>query len=163
LLIFAAVGAAMPALGGEPEVAPIIHFGDPADAAHVTLAGAHLARVTGTRVNAGGIAARVDFELTEWPRLVIRPDRASTDWTGVRSLAMPRDNPTAETIDLVVRVDDAPHADGENHSLSGHARLRAHEAAMLILPLPTNDALPMGMVAGPPREAPRLGESVRMI
>ena len=34
---------------------------------------------------------------------------------------------------------------------------------MLILPLPTNDALPMGMVAGPPREAPRLDAFVRMI
>src|SRR6266480_2031239 len=76
---------------------------------------------------------------------------------------IPVDNPTTEPIDLVIRVDDDPHADGEHHSLSGRALVRPGEAGVLILPLPTNDALPMGMVAGPPREAPRLDTFVRVI
>jgi hypothetical protein len=163
VLVVAALGAALQASGSEPEVAPIIHFGDPADAVRVTLTGAHLARVTGTRVNAGGIAAQVDFALADWPELVIRPTKEPDDWTGVKALVIPFDNPTAETIDVLVRVDDDPRADGENHSLSGRARLRPNEAGLLVLPLPTNDALPMGMVAGPPREAPRLGGLIRMI
>ena len=163
MLVVAALGVALQARGTEPEVDPVIHFGDPADAVRVTLARAHLAPVTGTRVNAGGIAAQVDFEPTDWPELVIRPTGGSTDWTGVQAVAIPFDNPTAEPIDLLVRVDDDPRADGENHSLSGRARLGPNEAGLLVLPLPTNDALPMGMVAGPPREAPRLGGSVRMI
>jgi hypothetical protein len=163
VLVVAALGAALQALGSEPEITPIIHFGDPADAGRVTEARAHLARVTGTRVNAGGTAARVDFETVDWPELVIRPTGESADWTGIQALVIPFDNPTAEPTDLIVRVDDDPRADGEHHSLSGRARVRPHEAGVLILPLPTNDALPMGMVAGPPREAPRLGGSVRMI
>jgi hypothetical protein len=163
VLVVAALGVALQAWGSEPEVEPVIRFGDPADAIRVTLAGAHLARVTGTRVNAGGIAAQVDFEAGDWPELVIRATAGSADWMGVQALTIPFDNPTAERIELLVRVDDDPRADGENHSLSGRARLRPNEAGLLVLPLPTNDALPMGMVAGPPREAPRLGGLVRMI
>jgi hypothetical protein len=164
VLVVAALGVALLAWGSEPEVEPVIHFGDPADAVRVTLAKAHLARITGTRVNAGGIAAQVDFEAADWPELVIRPTGESADWMGVQALTIPFDNPTAEPIDLLVRVDDDPHAaDGEHHSLSGRARLRPNDAGALVLPLPTNDALTMGMVAGPPREAPRLDGPVRMI
>ena len=163
MLVVATLGVALQAWGSEPEVEPVIRFGDPADAIRVTLARAHLARVTGTRVNAGGIAAQVDFEAGDWPELVIRATAGSADWMGVQALTIPFDNPTAERIELLVRVDDDPRADGENHSLSGRARLRPNEAGLLVLPLPTNDALPMGMVAGPPREAPRLGGLVRMI
>ena len=163
VLVFLAFAAAPQALGSEPEVTPIIHFGDPADAVRITVARARLSPVTGTRVNAGGTAARVDFEQADWPELVIRPAEEPADWSGMRALALPVDNPTAEPIDLVIRVDDDPHADGKRHSLTGHARLRSTEAGMLILPLPTNDALPMGMVAGPPAAAPRLDAPVRVI
>jgi hypothetical protein len=163
VLVFLAFAAAPQLRGSEPEVTPIVRFGDPADAVRITLARASLSRVTGTRVNAGGIAARVDFELADWPELVIRPSEEPADWSGMRALALPVDNPTAEPIDLVIRVDDDPHADGNRHSLTGRARLRSTEAGMLILPLPTNDALPMGMVAGPPVAAPRLDAPVHVI
>ena len=163
VLVFLAFAAAPQALGSEPEVTPIIHFGDPADAVRITVARARLSPVTGTRVNAGGTAARVDFEQADWPELVIRPAEEPADWSGMRALALPVDNPTAEPIDLDIRVDDDPHADANRHSLTGRARLRSTEAGMLILPLPTNDALPMGMVAGPPAAAPRLDAPVRVI
>jgi hypothetical protein len=51
------------------------------------VAWASLSRVTGTRVNAGGIAAQVDFDLDDWPELVIRPTEEPADWSGVRALA----------------------------------------------------------------------------
>jgi len=149
--------------GAEQELTPIIGFGNPANGARLAASNARLSQVTGTRVNAGGVAARVDFELVDWPELIIRPAEASVDWSGVSALAIPVDNPTMEPIDLVIRVDDDPHADGEHHSLSGRTRLSPGDAAVLILALPTNDALPMGMVAGPPREPPRLDAVVRMI
>src|SRR6516162_4701786 len=163
VLVFAAFGAALQAWGSDPEVTPIIRFGDPADMARIMVAKASLSRVTGTRVNAGGIAAQVDFEMVDWPEMVIRPTEEPADWSGVQALAIPIDNPAAEPIDLLVRVDDNPHANGEHHSLSGRARVRRAEAGVLILPLPTNDALPMGMVAGPPPEAPRLDAFARVI
>src|SRR6516165_3413798 len=163
VLAFAVLGAPLRAARSPPEVTPIIRFADPADVARITVAKADLSRVTGTRVNAGGIAARVDFELADWPELLIRPAEEPADWSGVQALAIPVDNPTAEPIDLVVRVDDDPNADGEHHSLSGRARVRSGGAGVLILPLPTNDALPMGMVAGPPPEAPRIDTLVQII
>jgi len=111
-LVFAAFGAALQAWGSEQEVTPIIRFGDPVDAVRTMVARASLSRVTGTRVNAGGIAAQVDFALADWPELVIRPAEEAADWSGVTALAIPIGNPTAEPIDLVVRVDGDPHADG---------------------------------------------------
>ena len=163
VLVFAVLGAAPQAWGSEQEVAPIIRFGDPADAVRVMVARASLSRVSGSRVNSGGIAARVDFELADWPEMVIRPTEEPADWSGVRALAIPIDNPTAQPIDLLVRVDDDAHADGDRHSLTGRARVRSDEAEVLILPLPTNDALSMGMVAGPPPEALALDAFARVI
>jgi hypothetical protein len=134
----------------------IIRFGDLADAVRITMARASFSRVTGTRVNTGGIAAWVDFEIADWPGLVIRPTAKPAEWSGVQALAMPFDNPTTEPIDLVVRVDDEPRADGDKHSLTGRARVRPAEAGMLILPLQATEALSMGMRAGPPPEPPGL-------
>ncbi len=134
MLVVAALGVALLAWGSEPEVEPVIHFGDPADAVRATLARAHLVRVTGTRVNAGGIAVQVDFEAADWPELVIRPTGELIDWMGVQALTIPFDNPTAATIDFLVRVDDDPRADGENHSLSGRARIRSGETGVLVCP-----------------------------
>ena len=148
VLVVAALGAALRAWGSEPEVTPIIRFGDPADAMRIKVASASLSRVTGTRVNAGGIAAQVDFELADWPELVIRPTEEPADWSGIQALAMPFDNPTAEPIDLVVRVDDDPRADGDKHSLTGRARVRPGEAGVLILPLQATGALPMACAQG---------------
>jgi glycosyl hydrolase family 42 (putative beta-galactosidase) len=163
LFIFLTLGIAPESQGAEQELTPIIRFANPADAARISATNARLSQVTGTRVNAGGAAARVEFESADWPQLVIRPGEGPADWSGVSALAIPIDNPTGEMADLVVRVDDDPRADGEHHSLSGRARVRPGEAGVLILPLPTNEALPMGMVAGPPREAPRLGAPVRVM
>src|SRR6516225_5063366 len=163
VLVFAAFGAALQAWGSDPEVTPIIRFGDPADMARIMVAKASLSRVTGTRVNAGGIAAQVDFEMVDWPEMVIRPTEEPADWSGVQALAIPIDNPAAEPIDLLVRVDDNPHADGDKHSLAGRARVGPGEVVALVLPLQPANALPMGMRAGPPLTAPQLDTPVRVI
>ena len=92
--------------GAEQGLTPIIGFANPADAARISATNARLSQVTGTRVNAGGAAARVEFESADWPQLVIRPGEGPADWSGVSALAIPIDNPTGETADLVVRVDD---------------------------------------------------------
>jgi hypothetical protein len=139
VLSVAAFGAALQAWGSE--MTPIIRFGDSADAVRIMVARASFSRVIGTRVNAGGIAAQVDFELADWPELVIRPTDEPANWSGVRALAIPIDNPTAEPTDLVVRVDDDPYADGDRHSLTGRAQVRPGEAVVLILPLQATRAL----------------------
>jgi hypothetical protein len=57
------------------------------------------------------------------------------DWSDAQTLTLSADNTTTEPIDLVVRVDDDPHADGDRHSLIGRARVRPGEAVVLILPI----------------------------
>ena len=161
--VLAAFGAMLQARGSEEEAYPIIRFGDPADGPRISVENARLSQVTGARVNAGGIAARVDFAAADRAQLTIRPVEEPADWSGVRALAIPVDNPTAEPIDLLVRVANDPDAAGDRHALTGRARVRSGEAVVLILPLQTTEALPMGMRAGPPPEAPRLDASVRVI
>jgi hypothetical protein len=148
----AAFGAVLQAWGSEPEVTPIIRFGNPADAVRVMPVKASLSRLTGTRVNAGGIAAQVDFELADWPEVKFRATEEPADWSGIQAL-----------VDLVVRVDDEPCADGDKDWLTGRARVCSGEAEVLILPLQSTDALPMGMRAGPPPDVPRLDAPVRVI
>ena len=159
----AALGATLRASGSEPEVYPIIRFGNPADAARISVANARLSQVTGSWVNDGGIAARVEFEAADGPELVVRPAEEPADWSGVRELAVPIENPTVEPVDLLIRVDDDQHVGGDQHSLTGRARVRSGEAVVLILPLELTGALAMGMRAGPPPEAPRLDAPVRVI
>lgn|SRR6516162_11395801 len=93
VLVFLAFAAAPQALGSEPEVTPIIHFGDPADAVRITVARARLSPVTGTRVNAGGTAARVDFEQADWPELLIRPAERAGRLVGDASTRATRRQP----------------------------------------------------------------------
>jgi hypothetical protein len=124
LFVLVTLGMTPESWGAEREVTPIISFANPSEAGHVSVTNARLSGVTGTRVNAGGVAVRIDFESAEWPQLIIRPTEGPVDWSGVTALAIPVDNPTAEPIDLIIRVDDDPHADGEHHSLSGRARVR---------------------------------------
>src|SRR5215472_4271458 len=117
-----ALGAALPVWGSEPEVTAILRFADQADRSRIALTSANLSRVSGTRINAGGPAARVDFALADWPELLIRPAEEPADWSGAQALVIPIDNPTADPVDLLVRVDDDRHPDGDKHSLSGRAQ-----------------------------------------
>ena len=162
-LLVTTLGMTPQSWGMGQELTPIISFGNPADAARISVTNARLSRVTGTRVNAGGVAAQVEFGAADWPELAIRPAEEKTDWSGMQALAIPVENPTAEPINLLVRVDDAHATSGDQHRLTGRARVRAGEAVVLILPLQSTDALPMGMRAGPPPEAPRLDAPVRLI
>src|SRR5712692_4328186 len=82
LFLFATLGMTPESWGAEREVTPIISFGNPSEAGHISVTNARLSRVTGTRVNAGGVAARIAFELAEWPQLMIGPTEGPADWSG---------------------------------------------------------------------------------
>jgi len=161
--VFAALGATLRAGGSEEEVSPIIRARDLADGARISVENARLSLVTGARVNDGGAAVRVDFAAADRAGLAIRPAEEPADWSGMWALAIPVDNPTAEPVDLLVRVEDDPKAGGDQHTLTGRARVRAGEAVVLVLPLRSTDALPMGMREGPAPTAPRLDPPARSI
>jgi len=82
LFTFVTLGMTPESWRTEREVVPIISFANPADAARIWVTNARLSRVTGTRVNAGGVAARIDFESGEWPQLMIAPSEGPADWSG---------------------------------------------------------------------------------
>jgi hypothetical protein len=163
LLVVAALATLPRGAEPQPEVTAVIRFADPADRRRVALARAGLSVVGGARVNAGGPAARVDFTPADWPELVIRPAEEPADWSAAQALAIPIDNPAAEPVDLVVRIDDGAQAGGDDHSLTGRARVAPGEAVALVMSLQPADTLAMGMRAGPPLAAPRLDTPVRVI
>src|SRR5262245_34931958 len=105
LLIAAALAAAPRGWGQEPAPTPVIRFGNPAHEARISVKNARLSPVSGARINRGGVSARVDFAAADWPSLTIQPAAAPADWSGVRALAIPVDNPTEDPVDLVLRVD----------------------------------------------------------
>jgi len=145
VLVLAALAAPARAAEPQPEVTPIIRFADAADGTRVALTRAGLSLVSGARVNAGGPAARVDFEPAYWPELTILPAEEPADWSAAQALAIPIDNPGAKPVDLLVRIDDDPHTTGDGHSLTGRARVSAGETVALVMPLQPADALAMGM------------------
>src|SRR5271166_3142363 len=107
-VVFIAVGTTLRAWGSEDEVSPIIRFGDPSDGARISVENARFSLITGARVNDGRAAVRVDFAAADRAELAIRPVEEPADWSGMWALAIPVDNPTAEPVDLLVRVGDDP-------------------------------------------------------
>src|SRR5215472_17286032 len=89
LPVLAALGSAPQALGSEPRETPIIAFADPVNRAQIATENADLSVVTGTPVNQGGSAARVEFRAAGRSELTIRPTEAPADWSNVASLAIP--------------------------------------------------------------------------
>ena len=155
VIVLAALGAALQAWGSEQEVTPIIRFGDPADAVPIMVAMSSLSRVTGIRAKPWHRRAG-RFRIGRLAGAANSAERTAGRLVGCTSTRHTRRQPDRPADRIVVSVDDDSHADGDRHSLGGRARVRSGEARVLILPLPTNDALPMGMVAGPPHEAPLL-------
>ena len=51
--------------------------------------------------------------ISSWPTGPILPTDEPADWSGVQALAVLFHNRSADPIDLVVRVDDEPRADGD--------------------------------------------------
>ena len=156
-VVFIAVGTTLRAWGSEEAVSPIIRFGDPSDGARISVENARFSLITGAGVNDGRAAVRVDFAAADRAELAIRPVEEPADWSGMWALAMP------EPVDLLVRVGDDPNAGGDQHALTGRARVRAGEAVVLLLPLRTTDGLPMGMRAAPAPTASRLDSPVRLV
>lgn len=162
LLLTTALLVAVPISAAERPASRIISFSAPSDAARLSVENARLSRGASVRIDPSGVAARVDFAVAEWPQLKIRPEGAAWDWAEMQALAIPVENPTGDTVEILVRLDDDPNASGIGDGLTGRTRLLPREAVVLVLPLRGTDAAKaMGMLAGPPPA--QLDGSTRMI
>ena len=100
----------------------------------------------------GGKGLRVTYQKTEWPNLWFRQGTAypSPDWSGYGGMALTLRNPDPnEKLQVLVRVDDSPLADGQKHCRTGSATLAPGETATIVFPLSAASAA-TGMRAGPP-------------
>ncbi|WP_165228387.1 beta-agarase [Aquisphaera insulae] len=92
---------------------------------------------------------RVTFEPAEWPNIRFpAPGGKPWDWSG-RSFALELRNLDAEELEVHVRVDDDPSADGIRHCRTGHATLPPRQTTTLTLPLSKVDPMAHGMRALP--------------
>ena len=94
----------------------------------------------------------------DWPALRFETQRA-LDWSRAGALAIDVENPGPTAFRLLLRLDDAVDANGDERSLSGVTTLKPHERVTLVLPL--DGARPAGMVGPPPaRLTARSGDQI---
>lgn len=137
-----APSSALPNPAPAPDVFPPLTFLNPAAAAKLQPRHASL------DASQPGFV-RIAFERAEWPNVSLSAGRsyASTDWSNVGALAIELRNPEATPLEVHIRVDDSPEANGSVHCRTASATLEANERTSLLVPL---DPETPGMRAGPP-------------
>ncbi|QEH38881.1 hypothetical protein OJF2_74910 [Aquisphaera giovannonii] len=92
---------------------------------------------------------RVTFEPAEWPHIRFpAPGGRAWDWSG-RSLVLEVRNLDPKDVEVHVRIDDDPSADGVHHCRTGRATLAPNQATTLAFPLSRKDPMAFGMRALP--------------
>ena len=111
--------------------------------------------LTQAQISRENDALRIEFAPGEWPNLRWNAPTPA-DWSG-QDVALDVENVSDAPVEIGIRVDDAPSADGWRHSWTGHATLAASERKRLALES-NADPMSVGMRALPPL-SPRAGIS----
>jgi hypothetical protein len=152
-----------PARAADNASPPLVHMTAPVSGTRVETENAQLDAASGRPFNQESPAARVAFGIAEWPQVILRPGARPWDLTGAEMLVVPVENPEAEPVDFVIRVDEVRSGIEGPPSIAGGARLLPHEVTALVLPLEELDSMRMGMVAGPLPPPPALDQPAAMI
>ena len=75
----------------------------------------------------GRNAMRVDFEQVDWPNVSFAPQAGPWNWSDYAGIAVNVFNPENEPVDVCMRVDDDPSADGAVHCNTGSATIPARQ------------------------------------
>ena len=96
-----------------------------------------------------GNGLKLTFSPADYPSVVWNAGRAydTKNWSGCGGMVFTLRNPNPDPITVLVRVDDDPAADGQNHCRTGNTILAPGETATLVFPF--SMASP-GMNVGPP-------------
>jgi hypothetical protein len=93
---------------------------------------------------AGGIV--VTFEPAEWPSVKFpAPAGKPWDWSARRCLWLELKNPGPDAIELGIRIDDDPSADGRTHCRTAQAILKGGESAAFAVAIGKDDPMAHGM------------------
>jgi hypothetical protein len=91
-------------------------------------------------------AIRVTFEPAEWPSVRFpAPRERAWDWSGRGFLLLDLTNPGREPLNLGIRIDDDPSADGRLHCRTAQVALGARESATVAVALAPADPMTHGM------------------
>ncbi|MGO9468144.1 MAG: hypothetical protein ACLQVF_28765 [Isosphaeraceae bacterium] len=115
---------------------------------------AQSAQVDSLRGAAGGI--RVTFHPADWPSVHFPAPRGRAwDWSSQGSLLLALRNPDQHEIELGIRIDDDPAADGKIHCRTAQVTLKALESATVAVALSRIDPMAHGMRGLPARPGTR--------
>jgi len=105
---------------------------------------ANQAQVDSVPGAAGGI--KVTFHPAEWPSVRFpAPGGRAWDWSSQEFLLLGLRNPDPHEIELGIRVDDDPAADGKIHCRTAQVRLKAFESTTVAVALSRIDPMAHGM------------------
>jgi hypothetical protein len=91
-------------------------------------------------------AIRVTFEPAPWPSVKFTPPAGQTwDWKAYGYLLLELNNPDRHAIDLGVRIDDDPKADGKVHCRTARGEIKPGEAATFAVAIGKGEPMAHGM------------------
>jgi hypothetical protein len=88
----------------------------------------------------GRRAMRVKFHPVDWPNVFFTPPEGVWDWSACAGIEVAVFNPGKEPVDVCVRVDDDPSADGATHCNTGSASIPPKQPGTLQLRFNTGDS-----------------------
>ncbi|MCC6488950.1 MAG: hypothetical protein IT364_15735, partial [Candidatus Hydrogenedentes bacterium] len=112
------------------------------------------------REQSGEQALEVHFERVDWPNVYFKAPPKLWDWSSYEGLAVDIFNPSAETVNVATRIDNAG-ADGTNNCVVGQTTVLPGQTAVLRTPFGPKRAGPFWGMRGIPIAGP-LGGSMRI-
>ncbi|HEY3268040.1 MAG TPA: beta-galactosidase [Armatimonadota bacterium] len=99
-----------------------------------------------------GNAFRLTFQPADWPNVMWRAPQAKPwDWSAAEAMVIDLANPDPQPLQLSVRIDDAPEADGIRHCRSTTFDLPGKASGLYVVPLrDAGGADDRGMRGAPP-------------
>ncbi len=93
----------------------------------------------------GAQSLQIEFLGGEWPNLYFRADGTPWDWSAYNGLCITVHNPSTESVQFGVRVDDDPRADGALYCRQGWGTVEPGKTRTFVLPLSSADPMSIGM------------------
>ncbi len=97
----------------------------------------------------GGYAAKIRFDVVNWPNVLFRAPEGEWDWSAYTGVAVSLRNPTDESVRVCMRVDNAG-ADGTNHCNNATGGVPPHGRYVLSLRFNTGKAEALWGMRGVP-------------
>lgn len=99
-------------------------------------------------------AMKVNFAKVDWPNVFFAPEDGPWDWSAYAGIVVDVLNPGTKAVDVCMRVDDDPSADGMQHCNTGTANVPPGERVRLQVRFNTGDNADFWGMRGVPVRGP---------